>query len=404
MDRLSLAERRYLQVVPTPVQSWTEFPDRGLVLWLADDVCPVIEDYCRRPAFREQASWPVRVLVAGAPTAERRCIESVDKALVQCAKALLQVAGRKHSVTQAQSPSWSPVETVEISGAGVRRAIRTPATKDTGPLERFQVEMIARRFWTDLVCPEDYFEPCGGWLEKRHSKRVQPGEFLVSLNPELHPVGDFVTRCLLRRVELLRQVLDQFRVRCLQRAGGKLSEVAGRAWEELEANIRSLRAACQTRLSAQVRDSCVILVQVYAAFHPAPDCRWLSLSESSIASGVLMLRHRLTHARNAEMPERIAAALGDLRRLYVGDTPQAAERDEAIASGGLVVVADPPGVFWEEKKSRPSGVDFHPAGSSSSPWHPREEAWRLVISTTRRLRTPLSLLQPGGFAHACQNR
>lgn len=81
MEGLTLAERRYQQVMPTPNLEWGEFPVRTLLVWLVDDVCPVLEDYSRRPAFRTQATWSLRTLVAGASTPERRCIETVDEAL-----------------------------------------------------------------------------------------------------------------------------------------------------------------------------------------------------------------------------------------------------------------------------------------------------------------------------------
>lgn len=364
----------FLADADTPIQNWTEFPVRKLMVWLTDDVCPVIEDYSQRPTFREQATWPLRVLRAGAATTERRCIEAVEEALVRCAKAFLGVAGPKHSLTEATSPVWSQTQTAEVSGAGVRIS-RLAATQDTGHLERSQVDSMARRFWTDLVCPEDYFEPCGGWLEKRNSKQGQAGEFVVSLNPELHSVGDFVTRCLFRRLEVLHEVLNQFRIRHLQDGGGKQG---AQAWSELETNIQSLRAACQTGRSAQLRDSCVILVQVYAAFHPAPDCRWLELSESALSRGIVTLRHRLTHSRNAEMPERIATALGDLRPLYEGETPQSAAVEEAIASGGLVVIEDPPKVFWQ-------------GAAIKTKWKRHPACWKLLVA----------LASKGGSVDAC---
>jgi hypothetical protein len=164
-------------------------------------------------------------------------------------------------------------------------------------------------------------------------------------------------------------------MRHLPDEGGK--QVA-HAWSELETNIQSLRAACQTGRSAQLRDSCVILLQVYAAFHPAPDCRWLALSESARSRGIVTLRHRLTHSRNAEMPERVATALGNLRQLYEGETPQSAAIEEAIASEGLVVIEDPPKVFWQ-------------GAAIEAEWEKHPSCWKLLFA----------LASKGGSVGAC---
>lgn len=230
-------------------------------------------------------------------------------------------------------------------------------------MEWSQVDGIARRFWTDLVCPDDYFEPCGGWLEQRASTQGQPGDFIVSLNPELHPVGDFVTRCLLRRIEVLHEVLTQFRRR-LQGGGEKQ---VSQAWDTLEESVRALRATCQAGQDALLRESCVILTQTYAAFHPAPDCHWLGLSESIVHRGIPMLKHRLTNRRDKEMPERIAAALGNLRRLYEGGTPQTRDVEEAIAGQGLVVIENPPRVFWEGEAVK-------------ADWNKTPSCWKLLLA------------------------
>jgi hypothetical protein len=54
-----------------------------------------VQEYCQRPAFKNHATWALRTLVAGAGTAERRLIESVDAGLVQSARSLLALARQK---------------------------------------------------------------------------------------------------------------------------------------------------------------------------------------------------------------------------------------------------------------------------------------------------------------------
>jgi hypothetical protein len=46
-----------------------------------------------------------------------------------------------------------------------------------------QLGQIAGRFWNDLVCLEDYFEPTAGWMTRRCSDTAD-GEFIVALNSQ----------------------------------------------------------------------------------------------------------------------------------------------------------------------------------------------------------------------------
>src|SRR4051794_7639218 len=95
MERVQLALRRYQQILPQPPTAWEDFPVRRVLVWLRDDVCAVLEDYCNRPAFREQATWPLRALVPGAVGPERRLVDAVDAGLVEEAHALLALAQPK---------------------------------------------------------------------------------------------------------------------------------------------------------------------------------------------------------------------------------------------------------------------------------------------------------------------
>jgi hypothetical protein len=178
-------------------------------------------------------------------------------------------------------------------------------------------------------------------------------EFVVCLNPKLHPVGDFVTRCLWQRVQVLYELLQGFRQKCLAavtaagRTYSRQREEAERSWDELTRAVLALRTACQTGLCCPLRDSCIILTQIYLAFHPVPDVNWLGLPEHIICQGVNVLHHRFMNGRNGEMADRIAAALGDLRRLYEEAPLRQSALEEAIGSGGLVLVAEPAAAYWE---------------------------------------------------------
>ena len=360
MDRVELAMRRFQHILPRPVENWANFPDERLTVWLSDDVGPVVEDYSRRSSFREQASWPLRVLNAQAESPERVLVNAVDHSIVQTAKALHQLGPNRLVVKKLEEQNPPKVfvseEVVEINERGVRRLEVKRDLFDTSRAELAQIEQIAERPWTSLVCLEDYLQPLGGWLDRSGPSEFTEGEFVVSLNPKLHPVGDFVTRCLLRRVDVLHGLLERFRGKCLRavRAAGpaysRQCEEAERCWQRLTQAVTELHKRCETGLQSQLRDSCIILTQVYLAFHPAPDVEWLGLPEDLTQYGRRMLRHRVTHQHDAEMIDRIAVALGDLRRLYEDEMPGQSALEEAISGGGLVLVSAPPAAYWEGRR------------------------------------------------------
>lgn len=360
MDHLTLAERRYQQIVPDPQKSWTDFPFDKLSVWLEDDVCVAVEDYVQRPRFREEATWSLRALAPGATTPERALVEAVDRALVAAAKALQQLYRHKpmQETMRLQNPAQPSVaeEVVEISDQSVRTISRKMELMDHLKILLAQVDNIASRIWRDLVCPEDYLEPQGGWMEKARDRKVGAGEFIVSLNPKLHAIGDFVTRCLMQRVDILYGIVGTCRIKCQAavRATGRRDprrmDSVENAWKDLAEKILYLRSMCQIGPDSRLRDSCTILLQVYAAFHRKPDLAWLSLPSPVIASGVSALRHRFANQRMLEMTERIAAALGGIRRLYEDSSPRQNALEEALARRRLVLVNNPPEAYWEGQR------------------------------------------------------
>ncbi len=267
-----------------------------------------------------------------------------------------------------------------VTGAGSQPISRTVREVDQLPVMTAQIEAIARPFWRDLVDTADYLGPRGAWLLREEpSEHVTAGEFVVSLNPELHAIGDFVTRCLFRRVEVLAEILagaDRAVLACvpaLGRAAPKsVSELAGDR-DQLQETIRQLHTICRPDDEATVRDSCVILAQVYVAFHPAPDVGWLGLPDDVIEVGRAALRHRFTNTRNPELTERVAAALGDLRRLYANESPGQSALEEAVARGGLVLTTSPRAAYWE-------------GNLLAVNWAKNDRPWEMLLALARKGR------------------
>ena len=212
MQRLEFLMRRFRQLVPQPLRRLDQVQARSVRCWLVDDVGPVLEDFVQRPRFRVQATWPLQTLGVGARTAERALVDQVDAALVDAGRILRQWARRPHLRQQLQAVAVEQVvteETVQFGAGRAKVTSRTEAAVNRLPALLSQLDHISGRFWQDLVCREDYFAPTGGWMGCQRTP-VQSGEWVVALNPELHPGGDFISRCLCRRVEVLTEILGDF--------------------------------------------------------------------------------------------------------------------------------------------------------------------------------------------------
>lgn len=389
--RIESAERRYRQIVPDAAATRGAITVGELRDWLRGDVAPLVGEFAPRPKFREAACWPLVALPPGADTPARRQLDAVSAALRGHAR-LLKKALQSRRVAAALReflPPLSAVTTEEVVvGASHRRTVSCTTREVDRPSDMAaRVGAIARPFWRDLVCPDDYMGPVGGWLRDaprgRGAEKVADGDFVVSLNPELHPIGDFVTRCLFRRVETLVDILREARGAVLSCAGrarlaapGCLSELAGDA-DRLRDEVRRLHKVCRPDGEFATRDSCVTLTQVYAAFHPAPDLAWLGLDGAVVERGRMTLGHRWTHSRGRGLTERVAAALGDLRRLYANEPPGRSALDEARARGGLVLTTQSRRAYWAGKlvaDKEGVGVD----------WYKEDKPWELLLALARK--------------------
>jgi len=359
MDRIEWAERRYRQIVRAPDAEWLEVPVRNLEVWLKDTVAPLVGEYVRRPRFQELAAWPLRTLSPGSGTAARAAVEAVDESLVQCAGAIrkaFQSTRLQSALKQIISPKpMVTSQTTSIDG-GAKSISRKTDQYDGLREMQAQIESIARRFWADLINPGDYWQPGTRWLLRKGIQTLSSGELVASLNPEIHRVGDFMTRCLDRRVGLLVEELKSAghailtATRSLGTRAPKVSMPIRSTLADVEARVSKLYAACWPEPEGVYRDSCITLVQAYVAYHPNPEIEWLGDAAAESSLGGQVFRHSVSHARKLEVTERVAAALADLRHIYAEDPPGQSALEEAIAKGGLVIAESLRELFWDRKK------------------------------------------------------
>jgi hypothetical protein len=294
--------------------------------WLDRDVCPVVQEVLSRPDFQELVVWPVRRLQPGGSSRERALIEAVDAGLVQSARLLATFAGRHagRGGPLKSELSGGPTSVHPSLGTGLSAATND-ALKAGGLLT---IEFIAERPWRDLVAVIDYFGPVAdlnlvdreAYLGPK-SQNVQVGAFLPVTNPALRPLGDFVTRTLLIRIDYWQSILQRFWVRC---ASDHLRNPAdhedlwkriGDAREKLWHDIEDLRHSCSADESAKLRESCIALVQLYAAYRPKERFPWLGL-EGSWSRMALTFRHRLERQNDGSVPNQVASAMAEIATLY----------------------------------------------------------------------------------------
>ena len=378
MNRLELALRRYQQILPQPVDH-IRLPLRDLNVWLTEDVNAVLDENTRRPTFRKHASWPIRALSTGAQSTERGLVDRIDAELVHCGRALLKLAGHRliERAIVENVPKKQVIvgETVQIDDAGIQRLSVEYGQSFELEIEQSQIRAIAKRDWTDLVNVNDYFEPQQQWTQDSDGRSIQHAEGIVSLNPELLPVGNFIVRRLLARVETWFGILKSFRQRCLV----ALEQVrpdyrkdrtdVESSWSEVLRLHAELERSFRTGPECRLRDACVVSTQIYAAFSPGPDVTWLGLDAAIVDNALPALRARVTGLGNTQMFERIAAAIGSLRQLYGDEGPDRSAIEEAIAGGGLVIDETQHEAYWETQRLAEQPVTT---------------AWKLLVALARK--------------------
>jgi hypothetical protein len=370
MNRLQLAQHGYETIAPAVAAALDEETSDRAERWLRDDVCPVFAELARSRSFRLAVLWSCEHLTAGADSHERRLIEKADRALVECAKLLICA-----TLAEAADESGGQLD------AGGRIAIRGS--------DRTALQLVAERPWLDLALAADFFHPfCElGLRNPDHAHTIafrEQGELRV-------PLGDYVSRCMLARVDYWKLLLDRiwdhvFHFRsepatCPNHLRNRLFETR----MTLDQSVQQLRAACSAGPEVQQREACVTLTQVYAAYAPSPDLGWLGFSHTVESGRAAIIRScvrrpgfmqvgqrngagmiEIVDCKRASLcdPEvlrRIAASLGDVVSLYrLPEDPD--ERIEWAVSRARFVLVDraPRAVWWDGKSVASEEWDSNP--------------------------------------------
>lgn len=354
-----MAERRLDSNLPRADKPSYEYPKAKLQACIRNDVCPVIEEYSQRLRFQEYANWPLRTLMPGADTPERRLIESLEQGILECAKTLSKLTDKKlvRKNLEDQNPPRLILrkETVIITAEDTTCLNRNTEKCNDLEIVLSQVEYLSQISDLPLVNSSDYFGPVQEFSKDVDGKKVQRGGLIIAFNYELDPVGNFIVRCLLERTRQRYEIVSELRamtikaIRATGRAYRQLVDQLENEWKKLDADWWECQHLLKSGKQNRLINTAVILTQIYAAYGMKPQLDWLSLPEMDVKYGIDSIRNRLDILLDLETTDRIAHALGELKDLYDEDEQQTDAVEEAISRGGLVLITTEGKAYWKTK-------------------------------------------------------
>lgn len=361
MNEITAVIRLYEQLFPRRVDPWDPATLRHLKVWLSDDVSRVVAGLAGRPAFREQAAWVIHSLAPDCGSTERQAVDRLELALLDLAKIQFKLIRNVRILAQVRIKF--PPQLRPKSGHVDIPSDRPSRERDVqmGSFDETEMELAQLRQLCDqglsgirLIKQDDFFDPQPEYFGRDGQRILSDAAMLVSFNPELHPIGNFILQCANRRLEQKLDLLAQIRRKssvAVSTLGRSYQdhERAKVAWEKLQAELAEFRRVFQSGPDMELRNACVILTQVFAAFHPSPDLSWLGLSDRLIVPVPGVLLTRMRGHRGGELFERVNAALITAQRLYEDRKPGISAQEEAIARGDLVLIAEGRLLYWQQQ-------------------------------------------------------
>ncbi|NLS97892.1 MAG: hypothetical protein GXX96_37615 [Planctomycetaceae bacterium] len=323
MDGLHTALRHYERIRPEAREELTSRVADELNAWMEGDACQVVQELLPHPDFRRHASWPIERLVSTSLCAERCRVQAVDDALVAYAGELAVLAGQPANRQQLllMEDQETPVARDLVAGstggdqaAGVERVPRLVT----------QLEWIADRPWIDLVSVADYFHSVSQLnlrqgVNEDSGLQPQLAAFLPYSNVRLRQLGDLVSRSMLTRVEFWADYLRRAEMRCHE-ARRRVCQGEPQPEERVIATQLQLRESRDTLETlfhgeeADLRDGCIGLVQVIAAYRPMTELSWLG-EVAQLSANAAAIRDRVRRV-GLEVTDPVAKSLGQVWPLY----------------------------------------------------------------------------------------
>lgn len=363
MSSISVASQRFASLFPVPPQPSDPmlrslaFPGDRLCDCLALDVAPAAQRLFTSPAFQDLARQPLVTLLPGCDTPEQNLINELKQAITEAAQVTESFIIEHREMLDSAFPAavgrWRRLKHVSVHSKGKKHiAARsmpgwTPSVDEAlGALQHAQSR--CRDAW---AAAEDYFGPrFETHIKLDDGDWIQRGEFIVEMNRELQAMGNFVARCLMVRATtafcLLTNTTQELNV-ALVSANCHLPQPWQEPQRHIERLLSDLRQLCLKSLEATQVDAAICLVQIAAEFSARqPDLDWL-FPNASANTPLGYLRHALRSKRDPITGQLVREALDIIDRWSTRRPQFETDVDEAIATGGLVMVEAARQVYWK---------------------------------------------------------
>ena len=319
-----------------------EFPVTAVLACLKDEVCPAIAAVWHRPSFRNLVLAPHATLLAGTDSPARKLVDGIRHNLLAALEELRIAMDGQASILRAdpQAPTTAN-RTLLLASLNQRARELTDITTQ------------------EWVSVNNFFQATRVvWKERRIplfdiAKRIRCRETLGRGNHAAASVGNLIVRSLLVQIE---DIIDQF---------GEISrefktEIVRNAlrrnppWRpfvsEVHPLLDRLRLLTLSSEEGQNTESAMILTQVFAdAAVVKPDIGWLGLSKAAFSWPPSGVRATVAYNRDYELIDRIVLALTRIAEFYERRPPNESEIEDAIETGGLVVVEESQEMHWQKK-------------------------------------------------------
>lgn len=385
MNRLRIASQGYESLASALNLSLDESVSDRVEQWLTREVCPLVEELAASRAFRSTTLWSVEHLSSRVQTPERHLVADVDRELKAFASAIYRLSVVND---EADIPDKHPL---------------------TQFSRRYQddVKYIADQPWFDLVCEGDFFGPSNDLflktdcLNRKHTSAFQKTELHI-------PLGDYVTRLLLARVDYWKATLERIANAIPREAMSGQDprfKVVNHIFERriaLDEAMDRLSRQCLDSGPYARREACTALTLIYAAYSPSANLRWLGVDESEWKVAGRIIRSWVRRPGTIQTPQimasgaiimdegdraslcdpdvirQIASSLQEMTTFYgVPDDPREIIRDES-SRARLVLI---------DCKCR--AVVFDGTAILAGEWDKNEKSWDLLWTLANNPKQPI---------------
>lgn len=319
-----------------------EFPVTAVLACLKDEVCPAIAAVWHRPSFRNLVLAPHATLLAGIDSPARNLVDGIRHNLLAALEELRIAMDGQASILRADPQTPITANRTLLLASLKQRAeeLTDLATQEWVSVNNFF--RATRVVWKNCRIPLLGF-----------ANRMQCGELIGKKGYRVPHIGNLIVRGMLFQIEDILEQLGElsFEFRT------ELVDVSLRRhlrWRPFIGEVQPLldRLRFQTLSSeeGQNSESAMILTQVFAdATVVTPDIAWLGLSKAAISWPPNGIRAYVAYNRDYELIDRIVLALTRIAEFYEQRPPNESEIEDAIETGGLVVVEESHKVHWQKK-------------------------------------------------------